>query len=628
MSGIDSDLIRGHIDTIILKSLYHGDKYGLEIIQEVEEKSNGTYELKQPTLYSCLKRLEGQGLISSYWEDSDIGGRRHYYTLTDKGRETYQNNQEDWLRSREIIDNLIYNTSVNYAPIYDDDKSIEKSKLEEVDNKASEESQNENVKTENTPVEENSETEKPEAIEKMQDESANYLADTSDMNEQDEFATFDDSSNQSENFFTANKETSENDDIEETTASPISVKEIAPELSDEEHDVVNLNLDENIDNEDNESAEEVVSNTDNNPSMEVSDDDAIFEEKTNDDDEIYSPENDIPEDEQIYVPENIFEEDNEEPTVKEQEDDAPTYINFNSNNNYDEADITNIQENQDEPANEPANDEFKSYNNNEIEHYDNSSNFNYEINNEETNNANVANEPVKANEEEINNLYKTTENYNNIQAGYTDEKYKQALSELESYAGGINEAAPSKRDKSNIYSFSELRENLEKDGITVKKYERQLKESDESKMYIKTNQIHLIKNWIVWGSFATALMLVFIIMNAFKSTYTYQFAFWPFAVAIFGTLIIPVYTSIKYAVNPYKKVIAKYAPRLNILINLLITVQLVIITYCINLQAGFYSFTQENYNHLIWVIPLILSFIPIAQAFTYMGLFNSKKFHA
>ena len=36
MSGIDSDLIRGHIDTIILKSLYHGDKYGLEIIQKVE----------------------------------------------------------------------------------------------------------------------------------------------------------------------------------------------------------------------------------------------------------------------------------------------------------------------------------------------------------------------------------------------------------------------------------------------------------------------------------------------------------------------------------------------------------------------------------------------------------------
>ena len=87
MKNIDSDLIRGNIDTIILKTMLDGDKYGLDIIKEVEARSNGTYELKQPTLYSCLKRLENQELISSYWLDSDIGGKRHYYKLTDKGRE-------------------------------------------------------------------------------------------------------------------------------------------------------------------------------------------------------------------------------------------------------------------------------------------------------------------------------------------------------------------------------------------------------------------------------------------------------------------------------------------------------------------------------------------------------------
>ena len=37
--GIDSDLIRGHIDTIILKILFDGDKYGYEICKDVEEKS-------------------------------------------------------------------------------------------------------------------------------------------------------------------------------------------------------------------------------------------------------------------------------------------------------------------------------------------------------------------------------------------------------------------------------------------------------------------------------------------------------------------------------------------------------------------------------------------------------------
>lgn len=107
MAGIDSDLIRGHIDTIILNILAEGDRYGYEICKEVENKSKGSYELKQPTLYSCLKRLESQGLISSYWEDSDIGGKRHYYKLTDEGRDTFKQSQDDWRRSREIIDNLI-----------------------------------------------------------------------------------------------------------------------------------------------------------------------------------------------------------------------------------------------------------------------------------------------------------------------------------------------------------------------------------------------------------------------------------------------------------------------------------------------------------------------------------------
>ena len=38
---VSSDLIRGHINTIILRALYDGDKYGYEIISEIEHKSHG-----------------------------------------------------------------------------------------------------------------------------------------------------------------------------------------------------------------------------------------------------------------------------------------------------------------------------------------------------------------------------------------------------------------------------------------------------------------------------------------------------------------------------------------------------------------------------------------------------------
>ena len=54
---INSDLIRGNINTIILKSLYSGDRYGYDIIREIEEKSHGQYILKHPDRENIRKSL-------------------------------------------------------------------------------------------------------------------------------------------------------------------------------------------------------------------------------------------------------------------------------------------------------------------------------------------------------------------------------------------------------------------------------------------------------------------------------------------------------------------------------------------------------------------------------------------
>lgn len=94
MAKID-EFPKGQISNIILMCLKEKDKYGYEIIEEVLSKTNGKISIKQPSLYSNLKRMEEQSLISSYWRDSEIGGRRHYYHLTDLGKkhlEKWQNN--------------------------------------------------------------------------------------------------------------------------------------------------------------------------------------------------------------------------------------------------------------------------------------------------------------------------------------------------------------------------------------------------------------------------------------------------------------------------------------------------------------------------------------------------------
>ena len=71
---------------LILIDLSEGNKYGIELSKSIEEKTNGKVDIKQPTLYTILKKLEKSKFISSYWQDSDIGGKRHYYRLTENGK--------------------------------------------------------------------------------------------------------------------------------------------------------------------------------------------------------------------------------------------------------------------------------------------------------------------------------------------------------------------------------------------------------------------------------------------------------------------------------------------------------------------------------------------------------------
>lgn len=107
MDNANIDLIRSHMDTIILRTLQEDDKYGLEILNEIKSLSDDLYTIKQPTLYSSLKRLESQGLILSYPGEETKGANRTYYRLTNDGRAFLEADQTQWEFARTIIDKLL-----------------------------------------------------------------------------------------------------------------------------------------------------------------------------------------------------------------------------------------------------------------------------------------------------------------------------------------------------------------------------------------------------------------------------------------------------------------------------------------------------------------------------------------
>lgn len=104
---LSSDLLRGHTDTMILKLLIDGDKYGYEITKLIHERSRQLYELKEATMYSSLKRLENDTYITSYWGDETQGGRRKYYHITEAGRGLYTENKQNWNFAKQILDQLL-----------------------------------------------------------------------------------------------------------------------------------------------------------------------------------------------------------------------------------------------------------------------------------------------------------------------------------------------------------------------------------------------------------------------------------------------------------------------------------------------------------------------------------------
>ncbi|WP_340015895.1 PadR family transcriptional regulator [Paenibacillus sp. FSL K6-1318] len=104
---INSDLIRGNIDPIILSVLIPADNYGYSIIKEIYRKSGEQFELKEPTLYSSLKRLEKSGYVESYWGEETQGGRRKYYRITVQGLEAYREQVLAWQAAKTLIDCMI-----------------------------------------------------------------------------------------------------------------------------------------------------------------------------------------------------------------------------------------------------------------------------------------------------------------------------------------------------------------------------------------------------------------------------------------------------------------------------------------------------------------------------------------
>lgn len=101
---ISSDIIRGHLDAIILRLIYEKDRYGYEISKEISMRTNDQFQIKEASLYAVFQRLEKKGIIESYFGDVSHGGKRRYYKITTLGKAYFKELVVEWQETKEIVD--------------------------------------------------------------------------------------------------------------------------------------------------------------------------------------------------------------------------------------------------------------------------------------------------------------------------------------------------------------------------------------------------------------------------------------------------------------------------------------------------------------------------------------------
>ncbi len=106
MTSISSDVIRGYNDTMILYLLLKSPSYGYEICKQIRTISEEKYVIKETTLYSAFTRLEKNGNIESY-EDNSSGKKRTYYRITPAGQQYYLEKCKEWTITQDVISKFI-----------------------------------------------------------------------------------------------------------------------------------------------------------------------------------------------------------------------------------------------------------------------------------------------------------------------------------------------------------------------------------------------------------------------------------------------------------------------------------------------------------------------------------------
>lgn len=106
-SPLQSDMVQGTLDLLILRTLSAGPAHGHTIAYSIEHRSEDVLQVEHGSLYPALHRLEDRGWIAAFWGTSENNRRARYYRLTPTGRKQLLAQTNRWDQLVEAIGRIL-----------------------------------------------------------------------------------------------------------------------------------------------------------------------------------------------------------------------------------------------------------------------------------------------------------------------------------------------------------------------------------------------------------------------------------------------------------------------------------------------------------------------------------------
>ena len=93
-----TNLLKGTLDLLILRTLEFEPRHGLAIADRIAQITEGTFVVKAGSLFPALHRLEQEGFVVGTWSESEAGHRVRSYRLAQAGRRQLAREKRQWNR--------------------------------------------------------------------------------------------------------------------------------------------------------------------------------------------------------------------------------------------------------------------------------------------------------------------------------------------------------------------------------------------------------------------------------------------------------------------------------------------------------------------------------------------------